>query len=104
MSADATPGHPRQRALVEAARAGDVGLVRNLLGEGADPNGRAGTDRFDDPPLAYAVECGSLECAIAHRSVGAIATETTERFEEIDTRTAGILNYSLVDPTHSIVW
>lgn len=71
MSADATPGHPRQRALVEAARAGDVGLVRNLLGEGADPNGRAGTDRFDDPPLAYAVECSSLECASALIDAGA---------------------------------
>lgn len=71
MSADATPGHPRQRALVVAARAGDVGLVRNLLGEGADPNGRAGTDRFDDPPLAYAVECGSLECASALIDAGA---------------------------------
>lgn len=71
VSAAATTGYQRQRTLVEAARAGDVGSVRNVLGEGADPNGRAGTGRFDDPPLAYAVECGSLESASALIDAGA---------------------------------
>ncbi len=71
MSADATQGHQRQRALVEAAKAGDSGLVRDLLSEGADPNGRAGTDSFDDPPLAYAAESGSIECASALIDAGA---------------------------------
>jgi ankyrin repeat protein len=58
-------------ALLEAAQAGDAVLVRSLLNQGADPNERAGTGKFDDPPLAYAVRSGSLDCARALIEAGA---------------------------------
>jgi ankyrin repeat protein len=58
-------------ALIEAARSGDASRVRQLLAAGADPNLRAGNDRFDHPPLAYAVEANAIECAQVLISAGA---------------------------------
>ena len=51
-----------QKRLIEASKAGDAAAARELLEAGASPNLRTSNGRFDDPPLACAVEANSLEC------------------------------------------